>query len=92
MDGRGPLRRVSTFHATHINECTINTDTVISSSPMNQLTVVAPSGLGSAHDGSQDAKLVELWLSLKTSSHTQRAYAAEAARFLAFRIYGGFPR
>jgi site-specific recombinase XerD len=51
---------------------------------MNQLMVVAPSGLGPAHDGSQDAQLVELWLSLKTSSHTRRAYAAEAARFLAF--------
>ena len=51
---------------------------------MNQLMVVAPSGLGSAHDGSQDAKLVELWLSMKTSSHTRRAYAAEVARFLAF--------
>jgi site-specific recombinase XerD len=51
---------------------------------MNQLTVVAPSGLGPAHDGSQDAKLVELWLSMKTSSHTRRAYAAEVARFLAF--------
>ena len=49
---------------------------------MNQLTVVAPSGLGPAHDGSQDAPLVELWLSLKTSPHTRRAYAAEAARFL----------
>ena len=51
---------------------------------MNQLTVVAPSGLGPAHDGSHDAKLVELWLSMKTSPHTRRAYAAEAARFLAF--------
>lgn len=51
---------------------------------MNQLMVVAPSGLGPAHDGSQDAKLVELWLSMKTSPHTRRAYAAEAARFLAF--------
>ena len=51
---------------------------------MNQLTVVPPSGLGPAHDGSQDAKLVELWLSMKTSRHTRRAYAAEAARFLAF--------
>jgi integrase/recombinase XerD len=28
--------------------------------------------------------LVELWLSLKTSPHTRRAYAAEAARFLGF--------
>jgi integrase/recombinase XerD len=51
---------------------------------MNQLTVVPPSGLGAAHDGSQDAKLVELWLSMKTSPHTRRAYAADVARFLAF--------
>ena len=51
---------------------------------MNQLSVVAPSGLGPAHDGSQDAKLVKLWLSMKTSSHTRRAYAAEVVRFLAF--------
>jgi site-specific recombinase XerD len=53
-------------------------------SPMNQLMVVPPSGLAPAHDGSQDSKLVELWLSMKTSSHTRRAYAAEVARFLAF--------
>jgi len=51
---------------------------------MNQLAVVPPSGLGSAHDGSQDAKLVDLWLSMKTSGHTRRAYHAEARRFLAF--------
>ena len=51
---------------------------------MNQLAVVPPSGLGPAHDGSQDARLVDLWLSMKTSSHTQRAYAAEVARFLEF--------
>ena len=51
---------------------------------MNQLAVVPPSGLGPAHDGAQDSKLVELWLSMKTSSHTRRAYAADAARFLAF--------
>ncbi len=51
---------------------------------MNQLAVMPPSGVGAAHDGSQDARLVELWLSLKTSPHTRRAYAAEAARFLAF--------
>jgi len=31
-----------------------------------------------------DVHLVNLWLSLKTSPHTRRAYAAEAARFLAF--------
>jgi integrase/recombinase XerD len=51
---------------------------------MNQLTVVAPSGLGAAHDGAADGKLVELWLSMKTSRHTRRAYAAEAAGFLEF--------
>jgi integrase/recombinase XerD len=51
---------------------------------MNQLMVVAPSGLGPAHDGAQDAQLVALWLSLKTSSRTRRAYAAEVARFVAF--------
>jgi integrase/recombinase XerD len=51
---------------------------------MNQLQVVAPSGLGPAHDGAQDGKLVELWLSMKTSGHTHRAYTVEATRFLAF--------
>ncbi|MEP6540365.1 MAG: tyrosine-type recombinase/integrase [Bryobacteraceae bacterium] len=51
---------------------------------MNQLAMVPPSGLGPAHDGAADAPLVALWLSLKTSRHTRRAYAAEAARFLAF--------
>src|ERR1017187_7842170 len=51
---------------------------------MSQLSVVAPSGIGPAHDGAQDAQLVELWLSMKTSGHTRRAYAAETARFLAF--------
>jgi integrase/recombinase XerD len=51
---------------------------------MGQLTVVAPSGLGSAADGSQDPKLIELWLSTKTSRHTRRAYAADATRFVRF--------
>jgi integrase/recombinase XerD len=51
---------------------------------MSQLVVVAPSGLGPAHDGSNDTRLVELWLSMKTSPHTRRAYRTEAARFLAF--------
>jgi integrase/recombinase XerD len=51
---------------------------------MNQLSVVPPSGVGPAHDGAADTKLIELWLSMKTSSHTRRAYAAEAAQFLAF--------
>jgi integrase/recombinase XerD len=51
---------------------------------MNQLAVMAPSGLGPAHSGAHDAQLVELWLSMKTSPHTLRAYAADTARFLAF--------
>ncbi len=51
---------------------------------MNELTVAPSSGLGAAPDGSQDAQLVELWLSLKSSPHTRRAYRAESARFLAF--------
>jgi integrase/recombinase XerD len=51
---------------------------------MNQLAVVPPSGLGPAHDGAQDALLIELWLSMKSSAHTRRAYAADAARFLGF--------
>lgn len=32
----------------------------------------------------RDSQLIELWLSLKTSPHTQRAYAADAAHFLTF--------
>jgi integrase/recombinase XerD len=51
---------------------------------MNPLAIAAPSGLGPSRDGSQDQKLVDLWLSMKTSGHTRRAYTAEAARFLAF--------
>jgi len=51
---------------------------------MNPLSLVPPSGLGPSHDGAVDVKLVELWLSMKTSSHTRRAYAADAAHFLGF--------
>lgn len=51
---------------------------------MNPLTVIPPSGLGVVHDDSQDTQLVELWLSLKSSVHTRRAYAADAARFREF--------
>ncbi len=47
------------------------------------VTGLIPSGLPPSTDPSHDARLVELWLSLKTSAHTRRAYAAEAARFLA---------
>lgn len=38
----------------------------------------------SAPDGSNDCRLVELWLALKVSSHTRRAYAADVRRFLEF--------
>ena len=51
---------------------------------MGQLTVIAPSGLGPAHDGLQDPQLVDLWLSMKTSRHTRRAYQADVSRFLVF--------
>jgi len=51
---------------------------------VGELSIVMPSGLNPVPDGSQDQKLVELWLSMKTSIHTRRAYASEAARFLAF--------
>ncbi len=51
---------------------------------MTQALLVSTSALLPAPDGSRDTALVDLWLSLKTSSHTRRAYAAEASRFLAF--------
>jgi len=51
---------------------------------MNPVAVVRPSGLGPAQDSGQDARIVDLWLSLKASLHTRRAYAAELARFLGF--------
>ena len=51
---------------------------------MNQMILAPPTGLLSAGDGGQDARLVELWLSTKTSGHTRRAYAAEIARFRGF--------
>jgi len=51
---------------------------------MSPITLAPPSGLGPAHDGSQDTRLVELWLSLKTSPNTRRAYASDAANFIQF--------
>jgi site-specific recombinase XerD len=51
---------------------------------MNQLSVAAPSGLGPADDGAQDDRLVQLWLGMKASEATRRAYAGEIARFRAF--------
>ena len=51
---------------------------------MNGLTPVSSPGAKLSPDGLGDTRLTELWLSLKVSSHTRRAYAAEALRFLAF--------
>lgn len=51
---------------------------------MNELTSASSLAVPPTPDGSNDARLVELWLSLKVSSHTRRAYAAEAGRFLEF--------
>jgi site-specific recombinase XerD len=75
------VHKICTFA---FDQCTIIAHTVLSSFFMNQLQVVPPSGLGAAHDGSNDANLVQLWLSMKTSGHTRRAYRAEAERFFAF--------
>jgi integrase/recombinase XerD len=47
---------------------------------VNSLVVIGGSGLAAGADG----QLVALWLSLKTSPHTRRAYGFEASRFLAF--------
>jgi integrase/recombinase XerD len=51
---------------------------------VNELTTASAFAVPPAPDGSSDPRLVELWLSLKVSSHTRRAYAAEAERFLRF--------
>src|ERR1017187_2774322 len=51
---------------------------------MSHHTIWPPPGPARAHDGAQDAHLVKLWFSMKTSAHARRAYAAETARFLAF--------
>lgn len=51
---------------------------------MNELTIGSSLAVAPAPDGHNDAKLVELWLSLKVSSHTRRAYAADAGRFVEF--------
>lgn len=53
-------------------------------SGVNELTTASAFAVQPAPDGSSDPRLVELWLSLKVSSHTRRAYAADVGRFLAF--------
>ena len=52
---------------------------------MNE-TALAPVALvpQSSSSGENDAVFIELWLSLKVSSHTRRAYAAEVKRLLTF--------
>ena len=51
---------------------------------MNELTVGSSLAVAPAADGSNDTSLVELWLSLKVSGHTRRAYAADVESFLQF--------
>jgi integrase/recombinase XerD len=53
---------------------------------MNETTALAPTSIvpESRPSGENDAAFLELWLSLKVSSHTRRAYAADAGRFLEF--------
>jgi integrase/recombinase XerD len=48
------------------------------------VTAVANLAVSPAPDGVHDARLVALWVSLKASGHTRRAYAAEADRFRDF--------
>lgn len=57
---------------------------MLPSDPMNQLTVKFPAGLEPAYDSAEDDRLIQLWLSMKASPATQRAYAAEISRFRAF--------
>src|SRR4051812_26964973 len=51
---------------------------------VNELTPVSAFAVQPSPDGSNDPHLVELWLSLKISSHTRRAYAADVHRFTEF--------
>ncbi len=51
---------------------------------MNELTIGSSFAIAPDPDGSTDARLIELWLSLKVSAHTRRAYAADIERFLVF--------
>lgn len=51
---------------------------------MDLQTGAGPPSLIPANDHAEDAQLVSLWLSLKSSAHTRRAYAGDAARFFAF--------
>ena len=65
--------------------CTVIKHIVLSSMAVDQLIAPgAPTGLGQAGNHPNDAQLVHIWLSTKTSSETRRAYTGEIARFLAF--------
>lgn len=58
---------------------------VLLSIAVDQLVGPAPSsGLAQAGNSLNDAHLIHIWLSTKTSSETRRAYMREVARFLAF--------
>ena len=57
--------------------------TIIVVEPAPTHTLVEP--VHTDHSGAtSDEQLVELWLSTKTSPHTQRAYASDATAFLSF--------
>jgi site-specific recombinase XerD len=51
---------------------------------MDQPTVAATSGLSPVCDGSLDAQFVDLWLAMKTSVHTRRAYSADIRGLFGF--------
>ena len=52
---------------------------------MTGLALATPPALPAPpREPAQDDQLIQLWLSMKTSPHTRRAYAADAGGFLAF--------
>lgn len=51
---------------------------------MNEITTASAFAVQPVPDGSNDPRLLELWLSLKVSSHTRRAYTADVRRFVEF--------
>lgn len=57
---------------------------MLRSETVKQLPAAASFGSEAPCGRSGDTQLIELWISLKLSRHTRRAYASEAARFLTF--------
>jgi integrase/recombinase XerD len=49
---------------------------------VNELTPSSALAVQPSSDGLNDARVIELWLSLKLSSHTRRAYTLEVRRFV----------